>query len=140
MSSSKYLILLVDDDKALLRLLSMPMMAAGYEVTAVTSGGWAVAWGVASAGPAGVPPPAGVGVAAVSATATGVPVAGAHVRPVPHVRRRRGSLCPAGGFAERGRVRKARPGPIGRVGQARCSRFFRSTVTDPRRPADSAPW
>jgi len=38
MSSSKYRILLVDDDEALLRLLSMRMMAAGYEVTAVTSG------------------------------------------------------------------------------------------------------
>jgi len=37
MSGSKYRILLVDDDKALLRLLSMRMSAAGYDVTAVNS-------------------------------------------------------------------------------------------------------
>ncbi len=43
MANSKYRILLVDDDKALLRLLSMRMTAAGYEVTAVTSGEEALA-------------------------------------------------------------------------------------------------
>ena len=43
MSTSKYRILLVDDDEALLRLLSMRMMAAGYEVTAVGSGEEALA-------------------------------------------------------------------------------------------------
>ena len=43
MASRKYHILLVDDDKALLRLLSMRMSAAGYEVTAVNSGEEALA-------------------------------------------------------------------------------------------------
>ena len=41
--ASKYRILLVDDDNALLRLLSMRMSAAGYEVTAVGSGEEALA-------------------------------------------------------------------------------------------------
>ncbi len=43
MASRKYHILLVDDDEALLRLLSMRMSAAGYEVTAVNSGEEALA-------------------------------------------------------------------------------------------------
>ncbi|MBT8121270.1 MAG: sigma 54-interacting transcriptional regulator [Gammaproteobacteria bacterium] len=43
MSGSKYRILLVDDDEALLRLLSMRMSAAGYDVTAVSSGEEALA-------------------------------------------------------------------------------------------------
>ncbi len=43
MAGSKYRILLVDDDEALLRLLSMRMSAAGYDVTAVSSGEEALA-------------------------------------------------------------------------------------------------
>ena len=43
MASSKYRILLVDDDETLLRLLTMRMQAAGYEVTAVSSGEEALA-------------------------------------------------------------------------------------------------
>ena len=43
MANSKYRILLVDDDTALLRLLSMRMTAAGYDVTAVNSGEEALA-------------------------------------------------------------------------------------------------
>jgi len=43
MPGRKYRILLVDDDLALLRLLSMRMLAAGYEVTTVTSGEEALA-------------------------------------------------------------------------------------------------
>jgi two-component system response regulator GlrR len=43
MADSKYSILLVDDDNSLLRLLSMRLTAAGYEVTAVESGEQALA-------------------------------------------------------------------------------------------------
>ena len=43
MAESKYSILLVDDDNSLLRLLSMRLTAAGYEVTAVESGEQALA-------------------------------------------------------------------------------------------------
>jgi len=38
MATNKYRILLIDDDNSLLRLLSMRLTAAGYEVTAVESG------------------------------------------------------------------------------------------------------
>ena len=38
MSACRYRILVVDDDPALLRLLSMRLSAAGYEVAAVESG------------------------------------------------------------------------------------------------------
>ena len=43
MSASKYRILLVDDDRSLLRLLSMRLAAVGYEVAAVESGEQALA-------------------------------------------------------------------------------------------------
>lgn len=43
MTLNKYRILLVDDDNSLLRLLSMRLTAAGYEVTAVESGEQALA-------------------------------------------------------------------------------------------------
>jgi two-component system response regulator GlrR len=43
MSSDKYRILLVDDDRGLLRLLSMRLTAAGYQVEAVESGEQALA-------------------------------------------------------------------------------------------------
>jgi two-component system response regulator GlrR len=43
MTNDKYRILLVDDDRGLLRLLSMRLMAAGYAVTAVESGEQALA-------------------------------------------------------------------------------------------------
>ena len=43
MTDSKYRILLVDDDNSLLRLLSMRLSAAGYDVTAVESGEAALA-------------------------------------------------------------------------------------------------
>ena len=43
MTDNKYRILLVDDDKSLLRLLSMRLTAVGYEVTAVESGEQALA-------------------------------------------------------------------------------------------------
>jgi two-component system response regulator GlrR len=43
MADNKYRILLVDDDNSLLRLLSMRLTAAGYEVTAVESGEQAMA-------------------------------------------------------------------------------------------------
>jgi len=43
MANNKYRILLVDDDHSLLRLLSMRLTAAGYEVTAVESGERALA-------------------------------------------------------------------------------------------------
>ncbi len=43
MASNKYRILLVDDDHSLLRLLSMRLTAAGYDVTAVESGEQALA-------------------------------------------------------------------------------------------------
>ena len=43
MADSKYRILLVDDDNSLLRLLSMRLTAADYEVTAVESGEQALA-------------------------------------------------------------------------------------------------
>ena len=43
MTSSKYRILLVDDDTALLRLLSMRLEAAGYDVTTASSGEEALA-------------------------------------------------------------------------------------------------
>ena len=43
MTDNKYRILLVDDDNSLLRLLSMRLTAAGYEVTAVESGEQALA-------------------------------------------------------------------------------------------------
>ncbi len=43
MSSDKHRILLVDDDSSLLRLLSMRLSAAGYEVNAVESGEQALA-------------------------------------------------------------------------------------------------
>ncbi|HUT41079.1 MAG TPA: response regulator, partial [Gammaproteobacteria bacterium] len=42
-NSEKYRILLVDDDRSLLRLLSMRLSAAGYEVNAVESGEQALA-------------------------------------------------------------------------------------------------
>jgi two-component system response regulator GlrR len=38
MTGNKYRVLLVDDDKSLLRLLSLRLSAAGYQVTAVESG------------------------------------------------------------------------------------------------------
>ncbi len=41
--SRKPVVMLVDDDRDLLRLLSMRLLAAGYEVTAVTSGEAALA-------------------------------------------------------------------------------------------------
>ena len=43
MSASKYRVLLVDDDRSLLRLLSMRLAAVGYEVAAVESGEQALA-------------------------------------------------------------------------------------------------
>ena len=43
MAASKHRILLVDDDNSLLRLLSMRLTAAGYDVTAVESGEQALA-------------------------------------------------------------------------------------------------
>jgi two-component system response regulator GlrR len=43
MSNRKYRILLVDDDEALLRLLTMRLLAAGYEITAANSGEEALA-------------------------------------------------------------------------------------------------
>ena len=43
MTDNKYRILLVDDDNSLLRLLSMRLTAAGYDVTAVESGEEALA-------------------------------------------------------------------------------------------------
>ena len=43
MSASRYRILLVDDDRSLLRLLSMRLSAAGFEVAAVESGEQALA-------------------------------------------------------------------------------------------------
>ena len=43
MSASKYRILLVDDDRSLLRLLSMRLSAVGYDVAAVESGEQALA-------------------------------------------------------------------------------------------------
>ena len=43
MSAAKYRILLVDDDRSLLRLLSMRLSAVGYEVAAVESGEQALA-------------------------------------------------------------------------------------------------
>ena len=43
MKENKYRVLLVDDDKSLLRLLSMRLTAVGYEVTAVESGEQALA-------------------------------------------------------------------------------------------------
>ena len=43
MSGSQYRILLVDDDRGLLRLLSMRLSAVGYDVAAVESGEQALA-------------------------------------------------------------------------------------------------
>ena len=43
MSACRYRILVVDDDPALLRLLSMRLSAVGYEVAAVESGEKALA-------------------------------------------------------------------------------------------------
>ena len=43
MLNGKYRILLVDDDRSLLRLLSMRLLAAGYAVTAVESAEQALA-------------------------------------------------------------------------------------------------
>ena len=43
MSACRYRVLVVDDDPALLRLLSMRLSAAGYEVSAMESGEKAIA-------------------------------------------------------------------------------------------------